>query len=168
MQGVRRRCGQVMRLLDAVSGILLLICTATASMNAIARYVFSMPFRWGEEASVLTLVWMVYLSQGMLESGNAQLSMTALYRVVGRRMQAVINVLRSAVTVAIGLWLLLPAVGIVKRNYELGVTTQAMGFPFWAAYLSLVVGLVCIIVARVLDPLALGADEGRREGEPAQ
>lgn len=157
-----------MRLLDAVSGILLLICTATASVNAIARYVFSMPFRWGEEASVLALVWMVYLSQGMLESGNAQLSMTALYRVVGRRMKRVINALRSAVTVGISLWLLLPAVGIVKRNYELHVTTQALGFPFWAAYLSLVVGLVCIMAARIVDPFAVGVDESPREGEEAQ
>lgn len=143
-----------MRGLAKISGVLLVIITVLGFFNVIMRYCFSKPLPWMEEMSVLSMVWMVYLAQGMLESQDSQLRMTALYRVMGPKMQYVVNAVRTTLTLFIFGYLLVYGCGVVATNYSFKTTTQALGFPLWIAFLALPVTFVMIIVARILDPLA--------------
>lgn len=107
----------------------------------------------GEEVSVLSLVWMVYLSQGLLENDNDQLAMTALYRVLGEKVRSAIDVLRCVVTVFLCGYLFYSGLSIVMRNWELSVTTQAIGFPLWIAYLVIPLAFGCVIITRLVNPV---------------
>ncbi|WP_028991315.1 TRAP transporter small permease [Thermacetogenium phaeum] len=150
---LRKHLRRILTCLDSISGVLLLVCTASAFINVVARYVFSRPFVWGEEVSVLALVWMVYLSQGLLENDNEQLAMTALYRALGEKVRRAVDVLRCAVTVFLSGYLLYAGMVIVMRNGELNMTTQAIGFPLWIAYLVIPLALACMIMARLVHPI---------------
>ncbi len=145
--------------LEKISGLLLVIITVLGFLNVIMRYVFAQPLAWVEEMSVLSMVWMVYLSQGILESENDQLRMTALYRVFGPKMQHVVNALRTALSLFIFGYLLFYGCGCVADNYTLESCTQALGFPLWIAFLALPVTFVLIVIARILDPLVKHATE---------
>jgi TRAP-type C4-dicarboxylate transport system permease small subunit len=159
MMSVLKFSKALMRGLDKISGLLLVFITVLGVFNVIMRYVFAQPITWVEEMSVLSMVWMVYLSQGMLESQNDQLRMTALYMLFGPRMRYLVNAVRTALTVFIFGYLLFFGCGVVANNYALKSTTQALGFPLWIAFLALPVTFVIIIIARTLDPLVKHAEE---------
>lgn len=145
--------------LDLISGFLLVIITIMGFINVVMRYVFAQPIAWVEEMSVLTMVWMVYLSQGMLESHNDQLRMTVVSRLFGPRLQFLVNAARTALTVFIFGYLLFFGCGVIANNYALKSTTQALGFPLWIAFLALPVAFVIIIIPRILDPVVRHAEE---------
>lgn len=143
----------LMRLLDRIACVLLVLITVVDFINVIMRYVFAQPIGWVGEMSVLSMVWMVYLSQGMLESDDDQLKMTAIYRLFRPSVKYLVNGLRTALTVFIFGYLLFYGSDIIARNFRLKTTTQALGFPLWIAYLALPVTFVIICIARILDPL---------------
>lgn len=148
-KGIKR----LLDFLEVVSILLLIVCTLNGFANVVARYFFAKPFAWSEELGVLTLVWLVYLSQGIIETYNDQLRLTVLYNALGKKVQSVINILRSFLTAGMGCYLLFSGIGIVARNYDLKVATQALGFPLWISYLALPVAFALVVIIRTLDPL---------------
>jgi len=139
-------------LLNVICGILLIICSLNAFINVISRYVFSKPFSWGEEVSVLTLVWMVFLSQGILERNNDQLRLTIIYRLIGIKVQSILNIIRSVVTVFLSSYLFYAGINTVIRNFHFKINTQAMNFPYWIVYLVLPIFFAIITIIRIFDP----------------
>jgi len=154
MNGVRKIIGLIVKGFDNISGALTLICTFVIFINTVTRYAFSKPMNWSEEVSVLCLIWIVFLSQGLLEFENNQLCMTALYNVLDKKVQRVINLLRSITTVILSSCLFYAGMNTVLRNYEFNIRTQVVNFPFWIAYLILPLIFVCIVIIRILDPFA--------------
>jgi C4-dicarboxylate transporter DctQ subunit len=148
-----------MRVLDNVSGVLLIFITVMGFLNVVMRYVFAQPIAWVEEMTVLSMVWMVYLSQGMLESENSQLSMTVVSRLFGPKLQFLVNTVRTALTLFIFGYLLVSGCGVITNNYNFKTATQALGFPIWMAFLALPVTFIIIIIPRILDPLIKHAGE---------
>ena len=161
MHAIARTAKKAMVLMDYFACILLVLITTFGFINVVLRYLFAKPISWSEEMSVLGLVWMVYLSQGLLETENDQLRMTALYRAMGRKTRDAINVLRSVLTIGISGYLLYAGAHLAYRNYSMGTVTQSIGFPLWIAYLSIPIAFICIIAARAIDPLIrIAQDKG--------
>jgi TRAP-type C4-dicarboxylate transport system permease small subunit len=159
MMGIKK----FLSFLEAISTILLVGCTINGFVNVIARYIFAKPLAWSEESGVLTMLWMVYLSQCILEANNDQLRLTILFNVVGKKIQYVINILRSILTVVMSCYIVFSGMGIVIRNYELKVATQALNFPLWIAYLALPAAFAFVIIIRVFDPLVRFAQITNKE-----
>jgi TRAP-type C4-dicarboxylate transport system permease small subunit len=170
MRRVLIRIGWLLDRLDDIAGVFLVAVTVVTFVNVVLRYAFGAPFGWCEEMTAIGLVWMVYLSQGKVEKDNGQLCLTLLYAVVGKRGQDVINAIRSLITMFMSIWLLIPAIGIVMRNYELKMYCQAISFPLWLAFLPLPLAFACIGVVRILDPFVRGSLEEKKietNGGPA-
>ena len=157
MRGFLTRIGWFLDKLDDISGILLVAVTVVTFVNVVLRYAFGAPFGWCEELSAIGLVWMVYLSQGKIENDDEQLRLTILYAAMGKKGQAIINVVRSLITMFLSFYLLIPGIGGVMRNYELKMYCQAIRFPLWLAFLPLPIAFACVGVVRLLDPLVRGS-----------
>ncbi|AFM25901.1 TRAP transporter small permease [Desulfomonile tiedjei] len=149
----------LMRVLDNVSGFLLVVITVMGFLNVVMRYLFARPIAWMEEMTVLSMVWMVYLSQGMLESENSQLRMTVVSRLFGPKLQFLVNTIRTALTLFIFGYLLISGCGVITNNYNFKTCTQALGFPIWIAFLALPVTFIIIMIPRILDPAVKYGDE---------
>lgn len=161
MQWLRMAIGLSMRYLDSIAGMLLAIITIMGFVNVIMRYIFANPIPWVGEMSVLGMVWMVCLTQGMLENEDGQLRMTAVYRILPSKVQYGVNLLRSALTTFLFCYLVYSGSGVIAQNYNLKTTTQAIGFPIWIAYLALPVAFVIMTIARIVDPPVKHADDAR-------
>ncbi len=153
-----------MRFLEAISILLLIGCTINGFINVIARYLFSKPFAWSEELGVLMMIWIVYLSQGILEIQNDQLRLTILYNVVGRKGRYAINIFRTILTVGMGCFIVSSGIGIVIRNYTLKIATQALNFPLWIAFLSVPTAFALVSIVRIIDPWVLFEHFIQKEG----
>lgn len=155
----RKLTRALMRGLDDVSGVLLIFITMMGFLNVVMRYLFARPIAWMEEITVLSMVWMVYLSQGMLESENNQLRMTVVSRLFGPKLQFLVNTVRTALTLFIFGYLLISGCGVITNNYHFKTATQALGFPIWLAFLALPVTFIIIMISRILDPMVKYGDE---------
>jgi C4-dicarboxylate transporter DctQ subunit len=144
---------QILGVMETFAVVLLAGSTVIAFVNVVARYAFSSPIAWSDEMNVLAMVWMVYISQGILERNNDQLRLTVLYNVMGSKLKKGVNILRTVLTLGVGVSLCYAGMEIVIRNWQLKVCTQALGFPIWIAYLSLPLAFGLMTVARVLNPL---------------
>lgn len=135
---------------NKIAQVLLLACCIIAFLNVVLRYVFSAPLFWGEEATVILLVWFVFLPQGLLEATNEQLCMTALYQAVPDKVRRMLDILRLAVTFLFPFYLAFVAKGVVLQNYANGSRTAALDIPLWLLYLIICVALVCIAIGRCI------------------
>jgi len=53
--------------------------TIILSVNVFLRYLFSRPFPWAEEISVLLVVWAVFLGAGLVQKKDEHVAITYLY-----------------------------------------------------------------------------------------
>jgi len=144
---------QILGVMETLAVVLLAGSTVIAFVNVVARYVFSSPIAWSDEMNVLAMVWMVFISQGILERKNDQLRLTVLYNVMGGKLKTAVNILRTILTLGVGVSLCYAGMEIVVKNWQIKVSTQALGFPIWIAYFALPLAFGLITVARVLNPL---------------
>jgi TRAP-type C4-dicarboxylate transport system permease small subunit len=144
---------QILGVMETFAVVLLAGSTMIAFVNVVARYAFSSPIAWSDEMNVLAMVWMVYIPQGILERNNDQLRLTVLYNIMGVKLRTAINILRTILTLGVGVSLCYAGMEIVVKNWQIKVFTQALGFPIWIAYLSLPLAFGMITVARILNPL---------------
>ena len=150
--------------LEAISILLLIGCTMNGFVNVIARYVFSKPFAWSEELGVLMMIWIVFLSQGILEIQNDQLRLTILYNAVGTKGRYIINTFRTILTIVMSCLIVFAGIGIVIRNYNLKIATQALNFPLWIAFLSVPTAFALVSIIRIIDPWVLFEHFIQKEG----
>jgi TRAP-type C4-dicarboxylate transport system permease small subunit len=149
--------------LNKIAQALLLACSIIAFLSVILRYVFRAPLFWGEEATVILLVWFVFLPQGLLEATDEQLCMTALYRAVPDKVRWMLDILRFAVTAPFALYLAFVAIGVVLRNFINSSRTAALDIPLWLLYLIICIALVCIAIGRSIAFYKGMAHRGRVE-----
>ncbi len=136
--------------LNKIAQLFLLACSIIAFLSVFLRYLFRAPLFWGEEATVIFLVWFVFLPQGFLEANNEQLCMTALYQAVPDKVRRLLDILRLAVTFLFPLYLAFVAKGVVVRNYMNNSRTAALEIPLWVLYLIICVALICIAIGRFI------------------
>jgi len=150
--------------LEAISILLLIGCTMNGFVNVIARYIFAKPLAWSEELGVLMMIWIVFLSQGILEIQNDQLRLTILYNAVGTKGRYIINTFRTILTIVMSCLIVFAGIGIVIRNYNLKIATQALNFPLWIAFLSVPTAFALVSIIRIIDPWVLFEHFIQKEG----
>ena len=144
---------------DAIAVIFLVICTVTAFVNTVMRYVFKMPINFSEELCVISLIWLVFASLLLLERNNEHLNMTALYNVLPKKVQTVLNVIRSFLTIGLAAWLCSAGFTVVNRNFSLNTNTQVLDWPYGFVYLIIPVAFALVLIIRLADiPIKNSAD----------
>ena len=136
---------------DAISVIFLVICTVLAVLNTFMRYVLKMPIRFSEELCVISLIWMVFASLPLLERDNEHLNMTALYNVLSKKIQNVLNILRSLLTIAVAAWLFSAGIVVVIRNYSMNTNTQVLNLPYGLVYVMVPIAFALIVLVRLAN-----------------
>lgn len=151
MKTFRKTVNCICMVTDSFSMIMLCICVASAFANTIFRYVFNAPIRWSEELCVITLIWMVYVSQPSLENSNNQLCMTAAYNAFPKKLKDIINVLRSVVTVFVSYIIVKTGWQLVQRNFDLNINTQVFDWPYGIIYFVIPLSFAIVIIVRLAD-----------------
>jgi TRAP-type C4-dicarboxylate transport system permease small subunit len=148
---------------DTLSMIFLCICTLTAFVNTVMRYIFLSPLRWSEELCVISLVFMVYFSLPRLEHQNEHLSMTALYNIFPPVLKKIVNTLRSLVTIGIVSWLGKAGIDVVRRNFVSETYTQVLDLPYGLIYAVIPLAFLVILIVRLLNITAKNPGEVLRD-----
>jgi len=129
----------------------LVICTLTAFVNTVMRYIFKMPINFSEELCVLTLIFLVFSSLLRLERDNEHLNMTVLYNVFPEKVQDVVNVVRSIVTIVLSVCLSYAGFVVVNMNFINNTRSQVLDWPYGVVYLIIPVTFALIALIRLAN-----------------
>ncbi|MFV0244596.1 MAG: TRAP transporter small permease [Qingshengfaniella sp.] len=146
-------------LAENISAILLALIIIVNLAAVLARYVFSSPIGWSEEAMRYGIVWAVYIVAGTTFRRGEQMAIdlidilpSPLLRRIAAIVSLVATLTLAAVVVVLGLPFLL----------DTGQVSPSMRLPMWIPYASVVIGYLFIAVqaiAAYVDPPATLLEE---------
>ena len=134
---------------DATEYLAVAIFTGIVSVNflaVIARYVFTSPIGWSEEALRYAIVWAVYLVAGATFRHGEQMMIDLILIIPSRtikRIAALLSLLTTLVLAAIVVVLGLPFL------LDTGQVSPSMRLPMWIPYASVVIGYFMIALQAV-------------------
>ncbi|MCC9624341.1 TRAP transporter small permease subunit [Thalassospira sp. MA62] len=141
-----------------LAAVLLGLIIAVNLTAVLARYVFSSPIGWSEEAMRYGIVWAVYLVAGATFRRGEQMAIDLFRHPVFIKIAANVTLVTTlalaGVVVALGFPFLL----------DTGQVSPSVRIPMWIPYASVVVGYLLIaiqVIAAYFDPPA--KDDGEED-----
>lgn len=146
-------------LAENLSATLLALIIVVNLAAVIARYAFSAPIGWSEEAMRYGIVWAVYIVAGTTFRRGEQMAIDLIdlvpskqFRKAAALVSLAATLMLAAVVVALGLPFLL----------DTGQVSPSMRLPMWMPYASVVIGYLFVAVQAVaayFDPPATLLEE---------
>ena len=144
---------RAVRLLVAVESIavvaLIVAILVIATIQVVTRYVLNAPAQWTEELAQLALVWLVFVSAGLVSAQDAHVTIRILGHALGSRGRRVlagfayVAVLASAVAL---IWL-----GIDPTVARMNLPLPATRWPAGLTYAGVLIGFGLVAVHTVIN-----------------
>lgn len=90
-----------------------IVCVMFAGV--IARYFFQAPLFWGDEITIIFLVWMTMLSAPLLVKASENVAISALFELLGARLQNVLAITIDVVLILLFAYLLFLSVELSQK-----------------------------------------------------
>lgn len=156
-----------------VSCICLIAMLLIIFANVFLRYVFSNPLYWGDETMIDLMLLMVYAGFGFVLTDGAHIRVTVAFARLPIKVQRVIWVITSLLTVGYSAYLLYAMITLVRETIQIGTFSMTTRWPVYPWQLVIAIGLFILVVASVFlvvekTGIALGIrkEKERKEEEP--
>ncbi|HEY8485845.1 MAG TPA: TRAP transporter small permease [Limnochordales bacterium] len=141
-------------LLSALAGLLLVVASAVAFGNVVARKALSRPFAWSDELVAFLLVWVVYLPLLWVERSGGHLRVSVLYDAVGPRGRRWMDLAGDVASLAVLAYVLVAGIRVVQMNLSLRVHSPTLGWPMGVLYGVVPASLALAALARLVALVA--------------
>ena len=148
--GLEYRLVRVLRSLEAVVVVALIVAILViATIQVISRYVLNVSAQWTEEIAQLALLWLVFLSAGLVSASDGHVTIRILGGLLGRRGRrflagtAYVAVIASAVALII--------VGFEPTVARLGLPLPATRWPAGLTYVGVLIGFGLIALHTTIN-----------------
>jgi TRAP-type C4-dicarboxylate transport system permease small subunit len=138
-----------------VAGACLIIVTAINGANVVARYVFSQPFSWAEEAMVYIMIAGVFWGAAAVAWRQVDIHIDAFVNLASGRLRAALHTFATLISIVILCTLFWMSLRVTSQLYSFGQRNDALDMPVWIAHATFASGLLLIIlmtVARLFAP----------------
>lgn len=139
-----------LRALQLLVGAIMIAAVAVNFANVIGRYVFLRPFVWAEEVMQFMNVWAVMLGAAVITRYGSHLRMDAVYHYAPAGVRRALDALSNLVALAVALYVIREAVGMVRMMAATGQRSVIAGVPMHLMYLALPIGFACTALFLVL------------------
>jgi TRAP-type C4-dicarboxylate transport system permease small subunit len=137
-----------MGLITKVIEYALIICMSSIiivlSINVFLRYVFSHPFSWAEEVTVLLLIWVTFLAAAILQKRDEHVSITYIFDILPARVKRIILVFGNLCACVVLTVFLLSSINLMKVQAK--TFTPALRLPMTYSALAVFVGLAAMLI----------------------
>lgn len=141
----------IWKFLIGVSGAFFIIGTLLTCINVVTRKVFSYSWSGMEEFDAVLLVVLVFLPLAYLEWTNKQLNVSALFNLFPAKLQFWIRKVHHVVILALSLYIMYSAWGIVERNMLADNRSASLGIPLYYLYLIIFLGFGFTALAKLIQ-----------------
>jgi TRAP-type C4-dicarboxylate transport system permease small subunit len=118
--------------------------TIILSLNVILRYLFSRPFHWAEEISVLLIVWVVLLGAGLVQQKDGHVAISYLFDLFPVKWKIMTLIFGNLCICAVLAVHLLSAINLLKLQMTASMISVNMSSGFFA--LAVLVGIAAMLL----------------------
>ena len=143
----------VYRIMLEYSKWVLLVIIAIVTADVFSRNVLGSSIRWGQEISLLLIVWMTFLSMAIGVEKETHIAIELFYSLFPKPFQKFLDILNKLILVVLGCFLAYYGAGLVKSTWT---STLALSkLPAGMLYLMIPLGGFCMAFFSVLDLFGL-------------
>ncbi len=149
----------------AAGGLVLVV--AINGANVFARYVFSSPFSWAEEAMLYIIIVSVSWGASAVAWRQLDICIDAFVRFATGRTRRVLEIFASVISAAILLALFLLSCKTAWSMYSFNQLSDALQLPMWIPHIAFAAGLLLVFLmmsARLLAPASRPDDDSLDQG----
>lgn len=118
-------------------------------VQVVLRNVFGGGLRWGQEVSLLLIVWMTFLAMAIGAEKSLHISVELFYHWFPRPVQKFCDVVRDLVILMIGGFFTIYGVQLIKNT--MNSTLAATKWPAATLYLTIPIGGICMVIFKLYD-----------------
>ena len=118
--------------------------TIILSVNVILRYLFSRPFHWAEEISVLLIVWAVFLGAGLVQKKDEHVAISYLFDLFPVKWKTITLIFGNLCICAVLVVHLLSGINLLKLQMKASMISVNMSSGFFA--LAVLVGIAAMLL----------------------
>jgi TRAP-type C4-dicarboxylate transport system permease small subunit len=118
--------------------------TIILSVNVILRYLFSRPFHWAEEISVLLIVWAVFLGAGLVQKKDEHVAITYLFDLFPSKLKNITLIFGNLCMCTVLVVHLLSGINLLKLQMKASMISVNMSSAFFA--LAVLVGIAAMLL----------------------
>jgi TRAP-type C4-dicarboxylate transport system permease small subunit len=115
----------------------------------VLRYVYGTSILWAEETSRFLMIWMTFISSGLVLRHGGHMSIDAIFGWTNVRWHKPLRTFN--LTVIIGLSVVICYVGVVYALRSMSQTTPTTGIPFGYVYLGIPLGSSFMVILGLID-----------------
>jgi len=146
---------------EAIAASLMVAIVLMLFSGVVARYVFSRPIGWIDEAVSLAFIWVAMLGAVLAMHRNEHLRLTMFVDLMSPRVRGLVHAFALAAIAAFLIGLIGPAMEHVKEEWI--ITSPALEIPAGVRVSAIAVGLVLAIVVVAFVRIARERDRVERE-----
>lgn len=128
-------CGTIL----SMAGITILLL-----VNVFLRYLFSRPFSWAEEISVLLIVWVVLLGAGLVQKKDEHVAISYIFDLFPVKWKTMTLIFGNLCICAVLVVHLLSAINLLKLQMKGSMISVNMSSGFFA--LAVLVGIAAMLL----------------------
>jgi TRAP-type C4-dicarboxylate transport system permease small subunit len=113
-------------------------------VNVFLRYLFSRPFSWAEEVSVLLVVWVVLLGAGLVQKKDGHVAISYLFDLLPVKWKTMTLIFGNLCICAVLAIHLLSAINLLKLQMKASMISVNMSSGFFA--LAVLVGIAAMLL----------------------
>ncbi len=150
-----------------VAGVCLLLDVIINGAHVVARYLFSQPFSWAEEAMVYIMIAGVFWGSAAVAWREADIHIDAFVNLTSGRTRTFLRTLTTLISIVILCTLFMMSLRVTSQLYSFGQRNDALDMPVWIAHSAFASGLLLIIlmtIARLFAPESLDAQAPAKDG----
>jgi C4-dicarboxylate transporter, DctQ subunit len=132
-----------------VAGACLIIDVVINGANVVARYVFSQPFSWAEEAMVYIMIAGVFWGAAAVAWRQVDIHIDAFVNLASGRLRAALHTFATLISIVILCTLFWMSLRVTSQLYSFGQRNDALDMPVWIAHATFASGLLLIILMTI-------------------
>lgn len=149
---------------DHFEEIFLVVCivimVVVIFLQVIARYVFNNSLSWTEELARFMFVWISWIGISFGEKKGEHITITLVKDKLKGKARLIFLVIRSVLTLAILIVLLIKGIDVTGKIYNMASTTAALHMPKWIMYSSVPISCFLMTVRVIKGMITNLFDKG--------
>ena len=113
-------------------------------INVFLRYLFSRPFPWAEEISVLLIVWVVFLGAGLVQKKDGHVAISYVFDLFSAKWKTIALILGNLSICAVLVIHLLSGINLLKLQMKGTMISVNISSAFFA--LAVLVGIAAMLL----------------------
>jgi len=148
----------IVRIVQAVIGVLLALMVVVVFSNVVARYVLSSALAWSEEVSRFMLIWLAFLGAVIAYIKGEHLGLDVMVKVLPRRGAALLQFLANCLVLYAVIVIFTGGLDLTRSSLSSGWTSPAADISYGFVYSIVPVSLILFLyfsIIKLIDSLIL-------------